>query len=91
MKHRNPHHSDMKTRLNINDSLLAQAKAFAAEQQTSLTRLVEEGLRLRLRGQKNYSKKRKQHIYVYQGRGGVMPQLNPLSNKATLDILDKDI
>lgn len=81
----------MKTTLNINDSLLAQAKAFAAEQQTSLTRLVEEGLRLRLRGQKTYSKKRKQHIYVYQGRGGVMPQLNPLSNKATLDILDKDI
>ena len=35
----------MKTTLNIKDSLLAdaKAKAFAAQQQTSLTRLIEEG------------------------------------------------
>ena len=41
----------MKTTLDINDSLLANAnaKALAARQQTSLTRLIEEGLQLRLR------------------------------------------
>lgn len=37
------------TTLNLNDQLLADAKALAAQQRTSLTRLVEEGLRLRLR------------------------------------------
>jgi hypothetical protein len=40
----------MKTTLNINDQLLAGAKALAAQQRTSLTRLIEEGLQLRLRG-----------------------------------------
>ena len=39
----------MKTTLNLNDQLLADAKALAAQQRTSLTRLIEEGLQLRLR------------------------------------------
>ena len=39
----------MKTTLDINDALLAKAKALAARQRTSLTRLIEEGLQLRLR------------------------------------------
>jgi hypothetical protein len=41
----------MKTTLDINDQLLARAEALAAEQQTSLTHLVEEGLQLRLHAQ----------------------------------------
>jgi Family of unknown function (DUF6364) len=39
----------MKTTLDINDTWLARAKALAARQRTSLTRLIEEGLQLRLR------------------------------------------
>jgi len=42
----------MKTTLNLNDALLTQAKALAAQQRTSLTRLIEEGLQLRLRIQR---------------------------------------
>ena len=41
----------MKTTLNINDKLLADAKAAATLQRTSLTRLIEEGMQLRLRAQ----------------------------------------
>jgi len=37
----------MKTTLDINDELLAEAKALAASQRTSLTKVIEEGLRLR--------------------------------------------
>ena len=33
----------MKTTLDLNDQLLADAKALAAHQRTSLTRLIEEG------------------------------------------------
>ncbi|MGH8577935.1 MAG: DUF6364 family protein [Gammaproteobacteria bacterium] len=33
----------MRTTLDINDALLAKAKAVAAQEQTSLTRLIEEG------------------------------------------------
>ena len=75
----------MKTTLNINDSLLAEAKAFASQQQTSLTRLIEEGLRLRLRAQKTHSQKTQQQIHVYKGRGGLAAGLNPLRNKAMWD------
>ena len=38
----------MKTTLNIQDNLLANAKAAAAMQRTTLTRLIEEGLTMRL-------------------------------------------
>jgi hypothetical protein len=41
----------MRTTLDINDALLAKAKAVAAQEQTSLSRLMEEGLVLRLRSQ----------------------------------------
>ena len=39
----------MKTTLDIDDQLLADAKAMAAGQRTSLSRLIDEGLRLHLR------------------------------------------
>ena len=47
--HRNLYTRFMKTTLDLNDQLLATAKALAAQQRTSLTRLIEEGLQLRLR------------------------------------------
>ena len=80
----------MKTTLNINDSLLADAKALAAQQQTSLTRLIEEGLQLRLRAPRSNPKKQKTQIRVYKGRGGLVPGLNPLSNQAMLDAIEDD-
>ena len=46
---RNLHLDAMRTTLDINDSLLAKAKAVAAQEHISLTRLIEEGLVLRLR------------------------------------------
>lgn len=80
----------MKTTLDINDSLLANAKALAAQQQTTLTRLIEEGLQLRLRSSRAAPKASKRNIPVYKGRGGIVAGLNPLSNKAMLDAADDD-
>jgi hypothetical protein len=80
----------MKTTLDINDSLLANAKALAAQQQTSLTRLIEEGLQLRLRSSHASTKVSKRRIPVFKGRGGVVAGLNPCSNKAMLDAADND-
>ncbi|MDP2751302.1 MAG: DUF6364 family protein [Rhodocyclaceae bacterium] len=80
----------MKTTLDINDSLLANAKALAAQQQTSLTRLIEEGLQLRLRSSHAATKPKKQKIPVFKGRGGLVAGLNPSSNKAMLDAADDD-
>ena len=80
----------MKTTLDINDSLLASAKALAAQQRTSLTRLIEEGLQLRLRSPNTATKVGKRKIPVFKGRGGLVAGLNASSNKAMLDAADDD-
>jgi hypothetical protein len=80
----------MKTTLDIDDSLLANAKALAARQRTSLTRLIEEGLQLRLRSATALPRVRKRKIPVFKGRGGLVDGLIPSSNKALLDAADDD-
>ena len=80
----------MKTTLDINDRLLADAKALAARQRTSLTRLIEEGLRLRLRAQAAAGSRSKRRLPVYKGRGGLVAGIDPLSNKAMLEALGDD-
>lgn len=78
----------MKTTLNLNDALLTQAKALAVQQHTSLTRLIEEGLQLRLRAQR--APARPVRLPVYRGQGGLVPGLDGLSNKALLDAADQE-
>lgn len=80
----------MKTTLDINDQLLADAKAFAAQRRTSLTRLIEEGLQLRLRAQAASTQRGKPRLPVWKGRGGLVAGVDPLSNKALLEALDDD-
>lgn len=79
----------MKTTLNINDQLLANAKALAAQQRTSLTRLIEEGLQMRLRAQA-VPPRGKARLPVFKGRGGLVAGVDPLSNKALFDAADDD-
>ena len=80
----------MKTTLDIDDHLLAEAKALAAYQRTSLTRLIEEGLHLRLRARPSSGKLSKVQLPVLKGRGGLVAGVDPLSNKAVLDALGDD-
>ena len=80
----------MKTTLDLNDQLLADAKALAAQQRTSLTRLIEEGLQLRLRAKADAHKRGRCRLPVFLGRGGLVKGVNPLSNKALLKALDDD-
>ena len=80
----------MKTTLDIDDSLLANAKAFAAQQRTTLTRLIEEGLQLRLRSSQGAVKSGRRKIPVFKGRGGLVAGVNPISNKSMLDAAGDD-
>ena len=79
----------MKTTLDINDQLLAHAKALAAQQRTSLTRLIEEGLQIRLRAQA-VPRRAKLSLPVFKGRGGLRAGVDPLSNKSLLAALGDD-
>jgi hypothetical protein len=80
----------MKTTLDLNDQLLADAKALAAQQRTSLTRLIEEGLQLRLRAKAASAKQRRVRLPVLKGRGGLVAGVDPLSNKDLLEALGDD-
>jgi hypothetical protein len=80
----------MKTTLDINDTLLAKAKTLAARQQVSLTRVIEEGLQLRLRSARAPGAASSAKIPVYRGKGGMAGGVNPLSNKAMLEAAGDD-
>jgi hypothetical protein len=78
----------MKTTLDIDDALLAKAKSLSAREKKSLTCLIEEGLRLRLRQRKQdpqRAKPRRRKLPTYKGRGGVAPGVDPTSNRAMFE------
>jgi hypothetical protein len=80
----------MKTTLDIDDHLLAEAKALAAREQTTLTRLIEEGLSLRLRPQAARGKKVKIDLPVSNTRGGLFPHIDYCSNKSMFGAIEDD-
>ena len=80
----------MKTTLNIDDQLLSEAKALAAHQRTSLTRLIEEGLHLRLRTRSPVGRRANVELPLLKGRGGLVAGVDPRSNKALLGALGDD-
>jgi len=79
----------MKTTLDIDDRLLAEAKALAAREQTSLTRLIEEGLSLRLRPPARRAKV-KIDLPVSNTRGGLHPHIDYTSNKSMFEAAEDD-
>lgn len=79
----------MKTTLDLNDRLLVDAKSLAAQQRTSLTRLIEEGLQMRLRAQAE-PRRGKVRLPVFKGRGGLIPGIDATSNKSLFEALGDD-
>jgi hypothetical protein len=79
----------MKTTLNIQDQLLAHAKSAAAMQQTTLTRLIEEGLVMRLAVPAKKASTRKLTLPVMNGKGGMRQGVDPTSNRSVLNAMDE--
>ena len=79
----------MKTTLNIQDTLHVEAKALAARQRTTLTRLVEEGLRMRMRSAESQpTQAKRKPMPVFYGKGGFATGLSGMSTREMLDRLD---
>lgn len=78
----------MKTTLDLDAALLALAKAQGARERVSVTRLVEEGLRLRLRGRRQGRRGNAPRLPVYRGSSGLAPGIDPRSNRAMRDAAD---
>ncbi len=79
----------MKATLDVNDPPLADARALAVRQRTSLIRVIEEGLQLRLRSQAA-PRRGKPRRSVFKGCGGFAAEFDPLGNKAMLAALGDD-
>jgi hypothetical protein len=68
---------------------MGDAKSAAAMQQTTLTRLIEEGLTMRLAVPAKKTSARKLVLAVMSGKGGVRHGIDPMSNRSMLDALDE--
>ncbi len=78
----------MKTTLNLQNELMARVKAFAALEHTTLTRLVEEGLALRLRRRKTPTTGALKELPLSRRQGGLREGIDGASNRSLLDAAD---
>jgi len=77
----------VKTTLDIDDELLVRAKAVSARERKSLTAIIEEGLRLRLRRRTAVPLARME-LPVFRGGKGFSPGIDPSSNRSLYDAMD---
>jgi hypothetical protein len=79
----------MKTTLNIRDDLVAEAKARAIKEASTLTKLVEEGLSLRLRIRSVDSGLPLKELPLSKRSGGLRKGIDGRSNRALFDAADE--
>jgi len=77
----------MKTTLDLRDDLLARAKELAAKKRTSLTKMIEESLTLRLRSRQG-SLRKLNELPVSVQSGGLRKGIDGTSNRSLLDAAD---
>ncbi|MDP2751535.1 MAG: DUF2191 domain-containing protein [Rhodocyclaceae bacterium] len=74
--------------MNIDSELLIKAKSLAAKERTHLTRLIEQGLMLRLKKQTVRSYRHRPDLPV-SGKGGLQKTISDtLTHRALLDAVD---
>lgn len=79
----------MRTTVDLPDELLHEARKRAAEESTTLTALLADGLRLRLGGGAG-TRRRRRRLPVSKLGGGLRPSIDPASNASLLDAADDD-
>ena len=78
----------MRTTINLDDALLAEAKQVAARTGRSLTAVVEDALRESLH-RRHRTVRRAVELPVF-GAGGVQPGVDLDDSAALLDLMEKD-
>ena len=79
----------MRTTVRLEEHLLAEAKAYAARENRTLTSLIEEGLRLAI--MKSAAATRRKRIDLplsRRRRGGTMPGVDLANSAGLLDLLE---
>ncbi len=79
----------MRTTVDLPDELLRQARTRAAEEGTTLTALLADGLRMRLIAARS-SHREQRPLPTSTVGGGLQPWIDPASNASLLDAADDD-
>lgn len=79
----------MRTTLDLNDTLLTQAKTRAAQEHRTLTSVVEEALRRLLDGA-HAKPKKVPEIPVFKGGSGLAPGIDPTNYEAYFHELEAE-
>jgi hypothetical protein len=80
----------MRTTVRLDDALAKEAKMRAAEQGITFTQLIDESLRERLAARPRRMSVEPFRLTTY-GRGGVRPGVDLDDNRATRDLIDRDL
>ena len=78
----------MRTTVRLDDSLLARAKREAARRGTTLTALIDEGLRFVIARRPSHSTRRRVKLPVCGKGGGTLPGVDLSNNAKLLDLMD---
>jgi hypothetical protein len=81
----------MRTTVRLSDSLMTQAKREAARRGTTLTALIEQGLRMAIARRPGASKRTTVNLPVCSAGGGVLPGVDLNNSAALLDRMDKRV
>jgi hypothetical protein len=79
----------MKLTLNIHDALLSEATVVAAQQRVTYTRLIEEGLRLRIRTAQKTPETKLMPMPTFKSGTGLAGGLVGNSTRELLDAADR--
>ncbi len=78
----------MRTTVRLNENLLRQIKREAHERGTTVTSMIEEGLRLMLAGSRSRSVRTRVKLPVSRAGGGTLPGVDLNNSTALLDRMD---
>ena len=76
-----------RTTLDLQDQLLRDAKAMAAQEGTTLTRFIEDGMRMKLERHRQKPARAIPDLPTFEG-GGLRADIDMSSNAAILDVMD---
>lgn len=79
----------MRTTVRLDESLMKRAKRKAAEEGTTFTALVEEGLRVVL-AEPSDSDEERRPVPISKRQGGIRPGVDLNSNAALQDLLEEN-
>jgi hypothetical protein len=79
----------MRTTVRLDNGLLEQARAAARQRHTTVTSLIEEGLRLVLINERPAGRRPKVVLPVSRETGGVLPGVDLNNSASLLDLMDE--